>query len=85
MYGNWILRTYLNKSNQPWDVNTTFESYFTRSLNSNCSRVGRFFQKYCTRKNEISFFQYFGPLFFRYLGTEERLTICKNAKKLWIR
>lgn len=80
MYGNWILRTYLNKSNQPWDVNTTFESYFTRSLNSVASDWEDFFKNIVREKNEISFFQYFGPLFFRYLGTEERLTICKMQK-----
>lgn len=80
MYGNWILRTYLNKSNQPWDVNTTFESYFTRSLNSIPSGWEDFFKNIIQEKNEISFFQYLGPLFFRYLGTEERLTICKMQK-----
>lgn len=80
MYGNWILRTYLNKSNQPWDVNTTFESYFTRSLNSIAPEWEDFFKNIVREKNEISFFQYFGPLFFRYLGTEERLTICKMQK-----
>lgn len=80
IYGNWILRTYLNKSNQPWDVNTTFESYFTRNLNSITSDWEEFFQNIVQEKNEMSFFQYFGPLFFRYLGTEERLTICKMQK-----
>lgn len=80
MYGNWILRTYLNKSNQPWDVNTTFESYFTRNLNSIPSGWEDFFKNIIQEKNEISFFQYLGPLFFRYLGTEERLTICKMQK-----
>ena len=80
MYGNWILRTYLNKSNQTWDVNATFESYFTRSLNSIASDWEDFFKNIVQEKNEISFFQHLGPLFFRYLGTEERLTICRMQK-----
>ena len=80
LYGNWILRTYSNKSNQPWDVNATFESYFTRNLSCFAADWEDFFKNIIQEKNEDSFFQHFGALFFRYLGTEERLTICKMQK-----
>ena len=52
----------------PWAVSVAF--YW----------IEDFFKNIVREKNEISFFQYFGPLFFRYLGTEERLTICKMQK-----
>lgn len=80
LYGNWILRTYSNKSNQPWDVNATFESYFTRNLNSIGGKWSTFFEDIIKNKEENQFFQYLGSLFFQYLGTEERLTICKMQK-----
>lgn len=80
LYGNWILRTYSNKSDQPWDTNATFESYFTRNLNSIGEDWGTFFEDIIKNKEQNQFFQYLGSLFFQYLGTEERLTICKMQK-----
>lgn len=64
LYGNWILRTYSNKSNQPWDVNATFESYFTRNLNSIGGKWSTFFEDIIKNKEENQFFQYLGSLFF---------------------
>ena len=79
-YGNWILRTYSNKSDQLWDLNATFENYFTRNLNSIGGNWSAFFEDIIKNKEENQFFQYLGSLFFQYLGTEERLTICKMQK-----
>ena len=64
MYGNWILRTYLNKSNQPWDVNTTFESYFTRSLNSVAPEWEDFFKNIVREKMRYHFFSILDHYFF---------------------
>ena len=76
-FGNLVLRTYLNKPTQPWDPNTTYENYYMNNLNCIETSWKENFQDIIQGKNEISFFHYFGPLFFKYIGTEERLTICK--------
>ena len=80
IFGNFLLRTYLNKSSQPWDANMTLESYYTRNLNSVPSDWRTHFENVIHEKNHTEFFRYFGPLFFQYIGTEERLTICKKQK-----
>lgn len=56
LYGNWILRTYSNKSDQPWDTNATFESYFTRNLNSIGEDWGTFFEDIIKNKEQNQFF-----------------------------
>lgn len=79
-YGNWLLKVYSNKPGQPWDMSTNLENYFTRNINS----FGGNWQENCEdiiqRHDSRDFFYWYGALFFQYLGTEERLTICKKQK-----
>ena len=79
-YGNWILKVYTNKPNSGLDMNCSLESYFTRNINSIGSSWRDQFTNVIASKNDVDFFNWFGALFFQYLGTEERLTICKTQR-----
>lgn len=76
-YGNWFFGGYSNKPNQPFDMNTTYESYFARQARVYSGDWKRVFSDVIKQKDFPQFYNIFGCLFFRYLGTEERLMICK--------
>lgn len=76
--GNWVLRAFSNKTDNAWNVHASFDSLYTRNLHSFGGDWKEHFRNIVNSKEKNSFFQYFGPLFFQYLGTEERLTICKE-------
>lgn len=76
-YGNWMLKSYSSKPTQSFDMNITMDSYFTRNMNTFSGEWHEFLSGIIERKNKEEFFNWFGNLFYQYLGTEERLTICK--------
>ena len=76
--GNWVLRTFSNKPDSIWNVHASFDSLYTKNLHSFGGDWKSFFKQIIVNKEEVGFFEYMGPLFFQYLGTEERLTICKE-------
>lgn len=77
-YGNWFFGGYSNKPTQPFDMNTTYESYFARQARVYSSEWRNTFSNAIKQKSKQQFLEFFGSLFFRYLGTEERLMICKS-------
>ncbi|HIU75908.1 MAG TPA: AAA family ATPase, partial [Candidatus Pelethocola excrementipullorum] len=79
-YGNWFLRAYANKPAQSWDTNVSYETLFTRNFNSIGGDWEEFLDSVIKNKDYASFFQHCGALFYQYVGTEERLTICKVQK-----
>ena len=79
-YGNWMLKSYSNKPTQVLDMTASLESYFTRSMNTISGNWFEHFAGIIERKDKIEFFNWYGSLFYQYIGTEERLTICKTQK-----
>lgn len=79
-YGNWMLKTYSNKPNQVLDMTASLESYFTRNMNTVGGDWTEHFSGIIARKDKTDFLNWYGSLFFQYMGTEERLTICKSQK-----
>lgn len=80
MYGNWMLRVYSNRTTQELDMNNSLENYHSRGFNSFSGDWRRFFGDIVERRHPSEFFDYFGSLFFQYVGTEERLLICKAQR-----
>lgn len=80
LYGDWSLKGFANKPPRSWDINNSIESLYT----SNMTVMGRDWKKYLTDvisgKRYADYFRIMGPLFCQYIGTEERLTICKTQK-----
>ncbi|HEY4534245.1 MAG TPA: AAA family ATPase [Fusobacterium sp.] len=83
-YGNWMLKSYSNKPTQVLDMTSSLESYFTRSMNTISGDWREHFARIIERKDENEFFNWYGSLFYQYIGTEERLTICKTQKNYGI-
>lgn len=80
-YGNWVLRTYSNKPTQMLDLNSSFENYYTRNVKTlGDNNWIEYFKMVLERKDKDEFFDWFGPLFYQYIGTEEKLTICKTQR-----
>lgn len=79
-YGNWMLKVYSNKSTQMFDMSMSLENYFTKNVNTISGNWKQYFEDVVSRRHKEEFFRYFGSLFFQYLGTEERLTICKSQR-----
>lgn len=79
-YGNWMLKSYSNKPTQILDMTASLESYFTRNMNTIGGDWVKHFEGIVERKDKNEFFNWCGSLFFQYMGTEERLTICKTQK-----
>ena len=76
--GNYYLRAYSNKPSQPYNVTASVESSWTRFQPSYGGNWVDYFSDLVARgQGDRPFFECFGSLFFRYMGTEERLTICK--------
>ena len=80
IYGNWLLKVYSNKPEHAMDMTTTLDSYYTRNINSWCGDWQEHFESVFKRNNSQEFLNLFGSLFFQYLGTEERLTVCKTQR-----
>ena len=80
IHGNWMLKSYSNKPVHAMDMNVTLESYFTRNMATYGGDLASHFERVISNKDLAQFFTWFGSLFFQYLGTEERLTICKTQK-----
>lgn len=78
--GNWMLKSYSNKPTQILDMTASLESYFTRSMNTISGNWSEYFAGFVEQKEKDLFFNWCGPLFYQYMGTEERLTICKMQK-----
>ena len=79
-YGNWMLKSYSNKPTQILDMTASLESYFTRNMNTIGGNWVEHFEGIVERKDKNEFFNWCGSLFYQYMGTEERLTICKTQK-----
>ena len=75
-----MLKSYSNKPTQVLDMTASLESYFTRSMNTISGNWFEHFAGIIERKDKIEFFNWYGSLFYQYIGTEERLTICKTQK-----
>lgn len=78
--GNWMLKVYTNKPNQQLDMTASLESYFTRNIGAFGGDWREYYEQVVEQKDNMDFLNCFGPLFFQYLGTEERLTICKTQR-----
>lgn len=79
-HGNWILKEYSNKPNQMLDMSASLESYYTRTSNAIGGDWRAHFESLIEDRNIHEFFNWCGSLFFQYMGTEERLTICKTQR-----
>lgn len=79
-YGNWMLKSYSNKPTQILDMTASLESYFTRNMNTIGGNWVEHFEGIVERKDKNEFFNWCGSLFYQYMGTEERSTICKTQK-----
>ena len=79
-YGNWMLKVYTNKPDQSLDMTASLESYFTRNINAFGGNWIEHFTNVVEQKNKTEFLNWFGSLFYQYIGTEERLTICKKQR-----
>ena len=79
-YGNWMLKAYSNKPTQAMDMNVTLENYHMRNLATVSGDWIQHFESIIARKDYSQFFTWCGSLFYQYLGTEERLTICKMQR-----
>ena len=80
LYGNWMLKVYNSKPNQALDMNASLESYYSRNVNVFGENWKEQFANAVKQKNNADFLNWFGCLFFQYIGTEERLTICKQQR-----
>lgn len=80
IYGNWMLKSYSNKPTQAMDMNVTLESYHMRSMSTLGGDWTQYFERIISERDHSQFFTWYGSLFYQYLGTEERLTICKTQK-----
>lgn len=76
-YGTQRLKSYSNKP-EPFNMTSTLESCFTQQLKTFYEDITAFFYRVITNKDKQAFLNYAGSLFYQYLGTEERLTICKE-------
>lgn len=79
-YGNWMLKSYSNKPSQAMDMTASLESYFTHYISPISENWVTHFEGIFERKSAEEFFNWCGSLFYQYMGTEERLTICKTQK-----
>ena len=79
-HGNWMLKAYTNKPDRGLDMTSSLESYFTRNINLVSENWRDYYTRIVANKNSEDFFSCFGALFFQYLGTEEKLTICKTQR-----
>lgn len=79
-YGNWMLKSYSNKPTQVLDMSASLESYFTRNMDTIGGNWREHYSGIINRKDSIEFLHWYGSLFYQYMGTEERLTICKTQK-----
>lgn len=79
-FGNNALRLYSNKPNQNLSSLSSIEDSFKQSFNTFYGDSETYFSRIIDSKNTADFFKTFGPLFYKYMGTEERLTICKEQK-----
>ena len=80
IYGNWLLKVYSNKPSVALDMTTSLDNYYTRNLNTYGGNWAEYYKNVFVNGAATEFFNLFGPLFFQYLGTEERLTICKTQR-----
>lgn len=78
--GSWMLKAYSNKPTQAMNMNVTLKNYHVRNMITLGGDWMKHFESIISRKDYTQFFTWFGPLFYQYLGTEERLTICKMQK-----
>ena len=79
-YGNWMLKVYTNRPDQTLDMTASLESYFTRNINGYGGNSQEHFTNVVEQKDNAEFLNWFGSLFYQYIGTEERLTICKKQR-----
>lgn len=61
-------------------MTSSLESYFTRNMNTVGGSWMEHFSGIINRKDRTEFLNWYGSLFYQYIGTEERLTICKAQK-----
>ena len=78
--GNWFMRVYTNKPHSELDMNSSLESYYAHNFNLYGGKWENHYEGVIQRKDNRDFFNNLGSLFFNYIGTEERLTICKTQK-----
>lgn len=79
-FGNWMLKVYTNKPDQSLDMTASLESYFTRNINGFGGNWIEHFTNVVDQKDKADFLNWFGSLFYQYIGTEEKLTICKKQR-----
>lgn len=77
-YGNTTFKFYINKPDRIYDNSFSIDNYLTRNQPSfGGFDIANNTNEIISRENKIEFLRYFGGFFFQYLGTEERLMICK--------
>lgn len=80
IHGNWMLKVYTNKPDSGLDMTASLESYFTRNVNMFSGDWREHYTNIIKEGNMEGFLHWLGTLFYQYLGTEERLTICKTQR-----
>ncbi len=80
IHGNWMLKVYTNKPDSGLDMTASLESYFTRNVNMYSGDWREHYTNIIKEGNMEEFLHWLGTLFYQYLGTEERLTICKTQR-----
>lgn len=76
-YGNYFLKAYNNKAAQPFELNESLESFYTRPLHSFSGNLNKYISDVIDQHREVEFLEWCGALLFQYVGTEERLMISK--------
>ena len=77
---NWFLKAYSNKPDQPLSMSASLESYYTRGMLAYSGDWKEYLENKLKNNEYRDFFALLGSLFFQYMGTEERLTICKTQR-----
>lgn len=80
IHKNLFLKAYANREQFELDMNSSFDSYFSRNAISLSSDWEHETSVYIKTNDRMNFLSMFGQLFYQYLGTEERLTICKTQR-----
>lgn len=77
--GNTIFKYYVNKPDKIYNNSFSIDNYLTRNQPLfGVSDIANSTNEIISKENKTEFLRFFGGFFFQYLGTEERLMICKT-------
>lgn len=78
--GNWMLKSYANMPNTDLNMMTSLENVYTKNFGIYGGNWKVYINELIEQSKYKEFFQLCGTVFFQYVGTEERLTICKKQR-----